>query len=311
MKEQGEIRFEEDGTVTIITGTLDYGQGHWSPFAQVLHSHLGVPFDAIRLMQGDSDLLIAGGGTGGSKSLMASGAAIVEAAQLVIEKGKLASAHMLEAAVGDIEFTRDAEGLGRFTIAGTDRSHRHHGAGRAHPHRQQPAAGPAHRPRRPPRLRRGAAGLSRTAATSPRSRSSRRPAMPRWSATSSVNDFGVMVNPLLVAGQAHGGIVQGIGQALYERVSYSEEGQLLSGSYQDYCLPRAGDLPDFGFESHPVGLQDQSARRQGLRRGRLRRLAAGGDECAGRCAARASASATSTCRPRPKTIWRAISAARA
>ena len=81
MKEQGEIRFEPDGTVTIITGTLDYGQGHWSAFAQVLHTHLGVPFDAIRLVQGDSDLLVAGGGTGGSKSLMASGAAIVEAAQ--------------------------------------------------------------------------------------------------------------------------------------------------------------------------------------------------------------------------------------
>jgi carbon-monoxide dehydrogenase large subunit len=67
----------------------------------------------------------------------------------------------------------------------------------------------------------------------------------------SVNDFGVIVNPLMVAGQAHGGIVQGIGQALMERVSYSEEGQLLSGSYQDYCLPRAADVPDFGFVSHP------------------------------------------------------------
>ncbi|MDI3308541.1 MAG: xanthine dehydrogenase family protein molybdopterin-binding subunit [Acetobacteraceae bacterium] len=122
MKEQGEIRFESDGTVTIVTGTLDYGQGHWTPFAQVLHEKLGVPFEAIRLVQGDSDQLIAGGGTGGSKSLMASGAAIIEAAELVIEKGKQAAAHILEAAPADIEFERDAEGHGRFVIAGTDRA---------------------------------------------------------------------------------------------------------------------------------------------------------------------------------------------
>ncbi|RYJ03399.1 MAG: xanthine dehydrogenase family protein molybdopterin-binding subunit [Acetobacteraceae bacterium] len=250
MKEQGEIRFEEDGTVTIITGTLDYGQGHWSAFAQVLHSYLGVPFDKIRLMQGDSDLLIAGGGTGGSKSLMASGAAIVEAAQLVIEKGKLASAHMLEAAAGDIEFTRDPEGLGRFTIAGTDRSigimelaQRIRTANNPppdlptdlnvrHVFGEAPQAYPngCHIAEVEIEPETGHAEVVRYM---------------------SVNDFGVMVNPLLVAGQAHGGIVQGIGQALYERVSYSEEGQLLSGSYQDYCLPRAADLPDFGFESHP------------------------------------------------------------
>src|SRR3546814_6613579 len=84
----GGIRFEADGSVTVITGTLDYGQGHWTPFAQVLHARLGVPFEKIRLLQGDSDELIAGGGTGGSKSIMASGAAIVEASDKVIEAGK-------------------------------------------------------------------------------------------------------------------------------------------------------------------------------------------------------------------------------
>ncbi len=115
--EMGGIRFEADGTVTIVTGTLDYGQGHASPFAQVLVDRLGVPFDRIRLVQGDSDQLIAGGGTGGSKSMMASGAAIVEASQLVIEKGRQAAAAVLEAAVADIEFA-----AGRFTIAGTVRS---------------------------------------------------------------------------------------------------------------------------------------------------------------------------------------------
>ncbi len=116
MNEMGGIHFEEDGTVTIVTGTLDYGQGHWGAFAQVLHTHLGVPFDRIRLVQGDSDRLIAGSGTGGSKSIMASGGAIVEASALVVEKGKAIAAHVLEAAVADIEFAR-----GRFAIAGTDR----------------------------------------------------------------------------------------------------------------------------------------------------------------------------------------------
>jgi carbon-monoxide dehydrogenase large subunit len=250
MKEQGEIRFNEDGTVTIITGTLDYGQGHWSPFAQVLHTHLGVPFDAIRLVQGDSDLLIAGGGTGGSKSLMASGAAIVEAAQLVIEKGRTAAAHMLEAAVADIEFERDAEGLGRFTIAGTDRSIGIMDLAQ----RIRTANNPA--PDLPTSL-----DVRHVFGEAPQAYPNgchvcEVEIEPETGHTEvvrymSVNDFGVIVNPLMVAGQAHGGIVQGIGQALYERVSYSEEGQLLSGSYQDYCLPRASDVPDFGFVSHP------------------------------------------------------------
>ena len=251
MKEQGEIVFNEDGTVTIVTGTLDYGQGHWTPFAQVLYQTLGVPFEAIRLVQGDSDRLIAGGGTGGSKSLMASGAAIVEAARQVIEKGRLAAAHVLEAAPSDIEFERAADGTGRFVIAGTDR---------AIGIMELAARLRAERDRLPPEA--------------PHSLDVRHvfdqapmafpngchicevEIDPETGVTEvvryvSVNDFGVIVNPLLAEGQAHGGIAQGIGQALMERVAYSEEGQLLSGSYQDYALPRASDVPFFGFLSHP------------------------------------------------------------
>ncbi len=116
-KEMGGIRFEADGTVTIVTGTLDYGQGHAAPFAQVLTEKLGVPFERIRLLQGDSDELIVGGGTGGSRSITASGTAIVEASGIVIERGKAIASHVLEASPADIEFA-----AGRFTIAGTDRS---------------------------------------------------------------------------------------------------------------------------------------------------------------------------------------------
>ena len=116
-REMGGIRFEESGEVTIITGTLDYGQGHWTPFAQVLHQKLGIPFERIRLIQGDSAELIAGGGTGGSKSIMASGAAILEASDIVIEKGKKIAAHIFETAVEDIVFEGDA-----FRVAGTDKT---------------------------------------------------------------------------------------------------------------------------------------------------------------------------------------------
>ena len=251
MKEMGGIRFEENGDVTIITGTLDYGQGHWTPFAQVLHQTLGVPFDKIRLVQGDSDQLIAGGGTGGSKSIMASGAAIIEASALVVEKARLAAAHLLEAAEEDLEFAPHAEGGARFTIAGTDR-----GVGlmelaaklRAAPSLpegvpdsldvqhifdQAPMAFPngCHVVEVEIDPETGTVHLDRYV---------------------TVNDFGVLVNPLLVQGQAHGGIVQGIGQALMERTSYSEEGQLISGSYSDYALPRASDVPSFQFHSHSV-----------------------------------------------------------
>jgi carbon-monoxide dehydrogenase large subunit len=244
-KEQGGIRFDEDGTVTIVTGTLDYGQGHWSPFAQVLHQHLGVPFGSIRLLQGDSDELIAGGGTGGSKSMMASGGAIVEASQLVIEKGRKAAAHVMETAIADIEF----EG-GVFTVAGTDR-------------------------------RIGIMELAAKLRDMPKSEDlpetlnvthvfDQAPmAFPNGCHVAeveidpdvgtvkfvnyvAVNDFGVIVNPLMVQGQAHGGIVQGIGQAIHEYVAFSEDGQLLSGSFQDYGLPRAQDVPGFKFASHPV-----------------------------------------------------------
>ncbi len=253
MKEQGEILFGEDGTVTIVTGTLDYGQGHWTPFAQVLHQTLGVPFEAIRIVQGDSDRLVAGGGTGGSKSLMASGAAIVEAAALVIEKGRPAAAHILEAAAADIEFEKDgATGLGRFVIAGTDRAigimelaarlraekpslpaDIPHTLDVRHVFDQAPMAFP------------NGCHICEVEVDPDTGFTE----VVRYT---SVNDFGVIVNPMLVEGQAQGGIVQGIGQALYEQVSYSEDGQLLSGSYQDYALPRAADLPGIGFLSHPA-----------------------------------------------------------
>ena len=245
-REMGGIRFEPNGDVTIITGTLDYGQGHWSPFAQVLATRLGIPFQKIRLIQGDSDELIAGGGTGGSKSIIVSGNAIVRAGEKVIEAGRQIAAHVLEAATADIEFR-----AGRFVIAGTDRSI---GimelAGRIRAGLQLPPELPqsldiADVYDGPPSAFPNGCHIAEVEVDPDTG----------WVEVvkyTFVNDFGVVINPLLVDGQAHGGIVQGIGQALRECTVYDESGQLLTGSYMDYAMPRAEDAPVFAHEFHPV-----------------------------------------------------------
>ncbi|MDI1286857.1 MAG: xanthine dehydrogenase family protein molybdopterin-binding subunit [Reyranella sp.] len=244
--EMGGIRFEPNGDVTIITGTLDYGQGHWSAFAQVLTTKLGIPFKKIKLVQGDSDLLIAGGGTGGSKSIMASGAAIVEASDKVIDKGKQIAGVALEASAADIEFQ-----AGRFTIVGTDRgigimelAERLRGGMKlpegvpdtldvSHVHEAAPSAFPNGTHVAEVEIDPDTGVVEVVKYTM-------------------VGDFGTVINPLLVEGQSHGGVVQGIGQAMFEHVVYSEEGQLLTGSFTDYALPRAADTPFFKIDYHSV-----------------------------------------------------------
>ncbi len=246
-KEMGGIRFEPNGDVTIITGTLDYGQGHAAPFAQVLSEKLGVPFERIRLLQGDSDELLAGGGTGGSRSMYASGAAIVEGADQVIEKGKQIAGFVLEAAAGDIEFNS-----GRFTIAGTDRSigimelADRLRAGLKVPEGVPNSLSVRHVTAEPiPSVFPNGCHVAEVEID---------PDTGEIEVVSynSVNDFGTIINPLLVVGQVHGGVVQGIGQAIMEKTAYDADGQLLTGSYMDYAMPRASDMPDIGFESHPV-----------------------------------------------------------
>jgi carbon-monoxide dehydrogenase large subunit len=245
-REMGGIRFEPNGDVTIITGTMDYGQGHASPFAQVLAMRLGIPFGRIRLLQGDSDQLIAGGGTGGSKSMIVSGNAIVKASDKVIEAGKQIAAHELEAAAADIEFRG-----GRFVIAGTDRSigimelaERLH-AGLELPPELPRSLNVAEVVDGPPSAFPNGCHIAEVE-VDPET------GMVEVVKYTFVNDFGVVINPLLVDGQAHGGIVQGIGQALRERTVYDESGQLLTGSYMDYAMPRADDAPLFVHQFHSV-----------------------------------------------------------
>lgn len=238
-KEHGGIRFGEDGRVTLVSGTLDYGQGHRAAFAQVLHEKLGIPFERIDLLQGDSDHLLFGGGTGGSRSIMAASKATLEAAEVVIAKGKALAAQLLEAAEADILFE-----AGTFWVAGTDRrigllelAARARELGRPLDtdlvSETPPSAFPngCHVAEVEVDPETGAVRLERYVA---------------------VDDFGTLVNPMLVEGQVHGGLVQGIGQALCERTVYDASGQLSSGSFMDYALPRADLVPGFDLAFHSV-----------------------------------------------------------
>jgi carbon-monoxide dehydrogenase large subunit len=243
--ELGKIVFEADGVVRLITGTLDYGQGHATPFAQVLCAQLGVPFESIKLEQGDSDIVHTGNGTGGSRSITASGMAIVEASKLVIEKGKRAAAHLMEAAEGDIEFAG-----GRFTIAGTDRSIDIIELSRRMREGKMPDGVPDtldvdHTTEAVPSTFPNGCHVAEVE-IDPET------GIVRIVRYTGVNDFGTIVNPMLVAGQMHGGVAQGIGQALMECVSYDESGQPITGSFMDYALPRAEDIPMMEVGDHPV-----------------------------------------------------------
>ena len=272
-KEMGGIRFEPNGDVTIITGTLDYGQGHAAPFAQVLTERLGVPFERIKLHQGDSDELLAGGGTGGSRSMYASGTAILEGADEVIKKGKQIAGFVLEASAGDIEF-----GNGRFTIAGTDRSigimelAEKLRSGVKLPEGVPNSLSVKHVSNEPiPSVFPNGCHVAEVEVDPDTG-------VVEIVKYNSVNDFGTIINPLLVAGQVHGGVVQGIGQALMEKTAYDADGQLLTGSYMDYADAARGGLARDRLREPSGSGQDQSARREGLRRGRLRRRADLGDE---------------------------------
>jgi carbon-monoxide dehydrogenase large subunit len=243
--ELGKIVFEADGSVRLITGTLDYGQGHATPFAQVLCAQLGVPFESVKLEQGDSDIVHAGNGTGGSRSITASGMAIVEASKLVIEKGKRAAAHLMEAAEGDIEF-----GNGRFTIAGTDRSIDIIELAKRMREGKMPDGVPDtldvdHTTEPVPSTFPNGCHVAEVE-IDPET------GIVQIVRYTGVNDFGTIVNPMLVAGQLHGGVAQGIGQALMECVSYDEGGQPITGSFMDYAMPRAEDIPVMEIGDHPV-----------------------------------------------------------
>ena len=242
--EHAEIRFDPAGGVVLLTGSMDHGQGHATTFKQVLSEKLGIDADKIRYRYGDSDLVTMGIGTFGSRSAQLAGSAIVTAADRLIDKGRRIAAHMLEAAEGDIAFAE-----GRFAIVGTDRSVAIDEVARQSFNAAQ----------LPEDLETGFTERSNfgpeNAATFPSGAhiceveidgETGEVALVRYCA---VDDVGTMLNPLLCEGQIHGGIVQGLGQALYENLVYDgDTGQLVTGSFQDYCMPRADNF--CAFELH-------------------------------------------------------------
>ena len=249
-EEHAEIRFPERGGVDVLVGTQSNGQGHETAFAQIVAERLGVDFHDISVVMGDSESIRSGGGTGGSRSLIAQGGAITDAAEKIIEKGRQVAAQVLEAAAADIEF-RAAEGA--FEIVGTDRRIA-----------ILDLAGAAREPGNlPDGLEPGLDGSgdwAGTISTYPNGAHvveveiDRETCVPSVVRYVIVDDFGNMVNPLLVAGQVHGGVAQGLGQALWEHCVYDDEsGQLLSGSFMDYAMPRADNLPaiDLSFNPQP------------------------------------------------------------
>jgi carbon-monoxide dehydrogenase large subunit len=242
--EHAAITFEQDGTVSVAVGTQSNGQGHETAYAQVLHIRLGVPFEKIRIVQGDTARVKAGGGTGGSRSLTAEWTAMNSASDSVIDKGKAYASQIFEAARADITFNE-----GTFAVAGTDRTI-------GIMELAQKA-----RTMTVPGVEGGldAAATAKVSAwTFPNGCHIAEieididTGVPEVVRYSIVDDFGVILNPLLVEGQVHGGVVQGIGQALYEHTVYDESGQLLTGSFMDYTMPRADNLPMFDFSTYEV-----------------------------------------------------------
>jgi carbon-monoxide dehydrogenase large subunit len=255
--ESAEVRVNPTGSVEVLTGSHSHGQGHETTFAQLVSERLGIPFENISIVHGDTDKVQFGMGTYGSRSGAVGMSAIVKALDKVEAKAKKVAGFMMEAAEGDIEF-KD----GKFTVAGTDKSvawgdvalnayiaHKFTGA------QLEP-------------------GLKETSFYDPTNftfpagchicevevdTETGRTEVVNWTA---VDDFGTVINPMIVEGQVHGGVAQGIGQALLEGAVYDKDGQLVSGSFMDYSMPRAHDLPSFKVEttetkspSNPLGIK--------------------------------------------------------
>jgi aerobic carbon-monoxide dehydrogenase large subunit len=244
--ELAEVRVDPSGAVTLVIGTQENGQGHHTAFAQILAERLGVPIERVRLVQGDTDIVPYGNGTGGSRALPVGGNAVLGAAEKVHAKARRWAAHLLEAAEADIEFVE-----GRFAVAGTDRAVTLREIAERAYLSQSPAPeglefGLAERERFLPQAKTFPNGCH--VAEVEIDPETGGVTVERYTV---VDDFGRVVNPLLLAGQVHGGVVQGIGQALHEFCRYDpESGQLVSGSLSDYALPRADDVPDIDFTAN-------------------------------------------------------------
>jgi carbon-monoxide dehydrogenase large subunit len=243
-----DLRFDPGGTLTILGGTHSHGQGHATVFAQLVHEWLGVPLDSIRYVQGDTAVVPIGRGTYAARSATVGGNALKAASEAIIDKGKSLAASLMEADASDIEFTD-----GQYRVVGTDKAITIMDVAKA-----------AYAPMGPLTEKFGV-GLEASG-----SYSANPPSHPNGCHVCEldvdpetgevvvdryfvVDDLGRVLNPLIVRGQIHGGVVQGLGQALIEHQVYDRQsGQLLSGSFMDYGMPRADTLPNVETELEEI-----------------------------------------------------------
>lgn len=247
--ETAEVRFEPDGGVSVLPGTFNHGQGHETVFAQMASQWLGVPFDQVRVIQGDTDAVSFGRGTVASRSMINGGGAIKSAADKVIEKARAIAGHLMEVAAEDLVFE-----AGEFVVAGTDKKMP-----------IQKIAQLSYKPILPPHLGLGLSGQGDfllQGFTFPNGcQVVELEVDPETGVTElirlvSIDDVGTVINPMLLEGQLVGGIVQGLGQALLEDVVYEPgTGQMVSGSFMDYSMPRAADVPPIEIECLPTPTQ--------------------------------------------------------
>jgi carbon-monoxide dehydrogenase large subunit len=243
--ESATIRVHPTGSVTVFTGTHSHGQGHETTFAQLVADHFGIPVDSVEIAHGDTSKTAFGMGTYGSRSLAVGGSAIHQAAEKIVAKGKKIAAHLLEAAEDDIEFSG-----GNFTVKGTDRSKKF-----------GEIALTAYVPHKYP-IETVEPGLEETAFYDPKNftfpggcHACELEIDPETGTVEVkeivvADDVGRVINPMIVEGQIHGGVAQGVGQALLENCVYDEQGQLLTGSYMNYTMPRAADFPMMKVGNH-------------------------------------------------------------
>jgi carbon-monoxide dehydrogenase large subunit len=255
--EAATVRVHPTGSVTVFTGTHSHGQGHETTFAQLVVEKLGVSFDNVEVVHGDTDRIPFGMGTYGSRSAAVGGSAIVKAMDKIIEKGKKVAAHLLEANVADVEFSD-----GKYRVVGTDREKAF-----------GEVAFAAYVPHNYP-IDTVEPGLEDSAFYDPKNFTfpggchiveveiDPETGVVEVKDVAIADDVGVIINPMIVDGQAHGGLAQGIGQALLEEAVYDPGGQLLTGSFMNYCMPRAADLPMFKVGNHvtacthnPIGIK--------------------------------------------------------
>jgi carbon-monoxide dehydrogenase large subunit len=242
--EAGEVRVHPTGSVTVFTGSHAHGQGHETTFAQVVADRLGMPIENVDIVHGDTSKVLFGMGTYGSRSIAVGGTAIYKALDKIIAKGKKIAAHLMEAAETDVEYDR-----GVYQVKGTDKKKLF-----------GEVAFAAYVPHNYPHDKLEP-GLNENAFYDPSNftfpagtyicevevdKDTGQVKVDRFTA---VDDFGKIINPMIVEGQVHGGLTQGIGQALVEGCRYDANGQMLTGSYMDYCMPRADDVPSYQVDT--------------------------------------------------------------